>query len=48
VLKDIDKFVKTLGNFKQLIRKNKKSDIVNYIKRINKKYKTLALLANKS
>ena len=48
VLKDIDKFVKTLCSFKQLIRKNKRSDIVNYIKRINKKYKTLALLANKS
>lgn len=47
VLKDIDKFLKTLENFKQLIRKNNKSDIINYIKRINKKHKVLALLANK-
>lgn len=48
MLKDIDKFVKIIESFRQLIRKNKKSDIINYIKRINKKHKALALLANKS
>ncbi|MFA5272472.1 MAG: prephenate dehydrogenase [Candidatus Omnitrophota bacterium] len=47
VVRDIDKFVKTLCTFKQLIRKNKKAEIINYIKRINKKHKALALLANK-
>ena len=48
VLKDLDKFSKTLNNFGRLIRKGKKADIVNYINRINKKHKALALLANKS
>ncbi|MFA6281213.1 MAG: prephenate dehydrogenase [Candidatus Omnitrophota bacterium] len=48
VIEDIDEFVKTLCSFRELIRKNKKAEIVKYIKQINKKHKALTLLANKS
>ncbi len=45
VLNDLDKFVKTLVNFGQLIKKGKREDIVDYINHINKKHRTITHLA---